>query len=238
MDQKALFKLTNGMYVVCSKKGDKQNGQIADVVFQVNAEPATIAVSIATKNLTHEYISESKVFTVSVLPESTPMPFIGHFGFKSGRDMDKLKEVSHKTGVTGAPVVLEHTVAYIEAKVIQSVLVGDHTIFIGEVVDAAVLKDEQPMTYSYYHLVKKGLTPKTAPTYQKEEKSEATVPAAADKKETTMKKYRCTVCGYVYDPAQGDPDSGVKPGTPFEQIPDTWVCPVCGVDKTSFEPVE
>jgi len=53
-----------------------------------------------------------------------------------------------------------------------------------------------------------------------------------------MKKYKCTVCGYIYDPAKGDPDGGIKPGTPFEQIPDDWVCPVCGASKDSFEPME
>jgi rubredoxin len=53
--------------------------------------------------------------------------------------------------------------------------------------------------------------------------------------ETTMDKYKCTVCGYVYDPAQGDPDNSVPAGTPFDQIPDTWVCPVCGVGKDLFE---
>ncbi|MFH1771735.1 MAG: rubredoxin [Candidatus Omnitrophota bacterium] len=51
-------------------------------------------------------------------------------------------------------------------------------------------------------------------------------------------KYKCIVCGYIYDPEAGDPDSGIDAGTAFEQIPDTWVCPVCGVDKTQFEPVD
>ena len=50
-----------------------------------------------------------------------------------------------------------------------------------------------------------------------------------------MDKYRCSVCGYVYDPAKGDPDSGVAPGTPFSELPDDWVCPVCGVGKDQFE---
>ena len=53
-----------------------------------------------------------------------------------------------------------------------------------------------------------------------------------------MKKYKCIVCGYIYDPLAGDVDSGIQPGTAFEDIPDSWVCPVCGVDKTQFEPVE
>lgn len=53
-----------------------------------------------------------------------------------------------------------------------------------------------------------------------------------------MKKYKCTVCGYIYDPVEGDPDGGIPPGTPFEDIPDNWVCPVCGVMKKDFEPVD
>jgi rubredoxin len=51
-----------------------------------------------------------------------------------------------------------------------------------------------------------------------------------------MQRYVCQVCGYVYDPAIGDPDNGVNPGTPFDNLPDEWVCPVCGADKDSFEP--
>lgn len=53
-----------------------------------------------------------------------------------------------------------------------------------------------------------------------------------------MEKYECTLCGYVYDPDQGDPDADVKPGTPFSKLPDDWVCPVCGADKRSFIEVE
>lgn len=53
-----------------------------------------------------------------------------------------------------------------------------------------------------------------------------------------MKKYICNVCGYIYDPEEGDPDSDISPGTPFENIPDDWVCPVCGVGKEDFEQVE
>jgi rubredoxin len=53
-----------------------------------------------------------------------------------------------------------------------------------------------------------------------------------------MKKYRCIVCGFVYDPEEGDPDSGIMPGTAFEDIPDNWSCPVCGVAKADFVPID
>ena len=85
MNEKTLHKISYGLYIICSKKRDKINGQIANALFQVTTEPPTIAVSINKKNLTHEFIEKSKVFTVSVLSEKTPMKLIGTFGFKSDR---------------------------------------------------------------------------------------------------------------------------------------------------------
>jgi flavin reductase (DIM6/NTAB) family NADH-FMN oxidoreductase RutF len=167
MDLRVLYNCTYGLYVIGSRKGDRLNGQIANTVFQVTSDPPTIAVSINKLNLTHEFISESKVFTASILSQDTPLSFIGHFGFKSGKEVDKLKDVNYKLGETKAPIVLDHSLAYLEAKVINQVDVGTHTIFIGEVVGADVLGEGEPMTYAYYHQVKRGTTPKTAPSYIK-----------------------------------------------------------------------
>jgi flavin reductase (DIM6/NTAB) family NADH-FMN oxidoreductase RutF len=165
MNLKVLHSCTYGLYVIGSAKGNKLNGQIANTVFQVASDPPIVAVSINKENLTHEFISESKAFTASILSQDTPLSFIGHFGFKSGRDVDKLKDVNHKLGETGGPIVIDHTLAYMEAKVINEVDVGTHTIFIGELVGADVLGEGEPMTYAYYHQVKRGTTPKTAPSY-------------------------------------------------------------------------
>jgi len=167
MNLKVLRNCTYGLYVIGSQKGDRLNGQIANTVFQVTSEPPTIAVSINKQNLTHEFISESRVFTASILTQDTPLSFIGHFGFKSGREADKFKDVKYKLGETKAPIVLDHSLAYLEAKVIHQVDVGTHTIFIGEVVGADVIGEGEPMTYAYYHQVKRGTTPKTAPSYIK-----------------------------------------------------------------------
>jgi flavin reductase (DIM6/NTAB) family NADH-FMN oxidoreductase RutF/rubredoxin len=225
---KALHNISYGLYVVSSRKGDRLNGQIANTVIQVTSEPPTVAVCINKQNLTHEFISESKVFAASMLSRDTPLSFIGHFGFKTGRETDKLKDVNYKLGETGAPIVVDHSLAYLEARVINQVDVGTHTIFIGELAGADVLREGEPMTYAYYHDVKRGTTPKTAPSY------------IAEKKEAVSKmaKYRCTVCGYIYDPQAGDPDGDIKPGTPFEKLPDDWVCPVCGASKDQFEKIE
>ena len=228
MNLKALRNLSYGLYVVSSRKGDRFNGQIANTVMQVTSEPPTVAVCINKQNLTHEFITESKTFTASMLSQDTPLSFIGHFGFKSGRELDKFKDVNYRLGESKAPVVLDHTLAYLEARVINQVDVGTHTIFIGELVGADVLREGEPMTYAYYHQVKRGTTPRTAPSYIEERKEVA----------SRMAKYRCTVCGYVYDPELGDPDGDIRPGTPFEDIPDTWVCPVCGASKDQFEKEE
>lgn len=237
MDAKIFHKVSYGLYVIGSTKDGAFNGQIANTVFQISSEPATVAISINKNNLTNEFIKASGVFSVSILPQSVPLSVIGHFGFKSGREVDKYQSLSYKKGVTGAPVLLENTVGYLEAEVISSLDVETHTLFIGKVIEAEVLSKEDPMTYAYYHQVKRGSTPPPAPTYIKEEAKDENKPE--EKKEgTAMKKYECAVCGYVYDPAEGDPDSGIAPGTAFEDIPDDWVCPVCGVGKDQFEAVE
>lgn len=228
MDLKSLHKISYGMYIVSSVNDGRMNGQIANTVFQITSEPPQIGVCINKTNLTYEFIDKSKIFAISVLSKETPMNFIGNFGFKSGREIDKFKKAKYKIGQTGTPIVLDNTLAYMECEVVNKVDCGTHVIFIGKVIDAQVIADGEPMTYAYYHEIKHGKSPKTAPTYINEEKQEEV---------SKMKKYRCKVCGYVYDPDNGDPDSGIKPGTPFEELPDDWVCPVCGADKSNFEEV-
>jgi flavin reductase (DIM6/NTAB) family NADH-FMN oxidoreductase RutF/rubredoxin len=227
MNTKALYDISYGLYVVSSKKGDKYNGQVANTVIQVCSDPARISVAINKNNYTHEFITSSKAFTASILDKETPLSFIGDFGFKSGRDVEKFKAVNFKLSENGLPVVTDNALSYLEAKVINEVDVGTHTLFVGELTGAEVLKEGEPMTYAYYHQVKRGTTPKSAPSYVEEKKEE----------KTEMAKYKCTVCGYIYDPAAGDPDGGIKPGTAFEDIPDDWVCPVCGAAKEDFEKI-
>jgi flavin reductase (DIM6/NTAB) family NADH-FMN oxidoreductase RutF/rubredoxin len=228
MNLQALHKLGYGLYVVCSRKGNELNGQIANTIFQVCSEPPVIAVAINRQNLTHEFIAQSKVFTGSILSQDAPLSLIGNFGFKTGRQVDKFKDVRFKLGETQAPVILDHTLAYLEAKMINQVEVGTHTIFVGEIVAADVIKEGEPMTYAYYHQVKRGTTPKSAPSYVQESK----------KVVSSTIKYKCNICGYIYDPEKGDPDGGIKPGTSFEEIPDHWACPVCGAAKDLFEKIE
>ncbi len=165
MGSNALYKLQYGLYIVGSVKEKEINAQIANTVFQITSNPPTIAVSINKQNLTHEYITYSKVFSIQILSKDAPMTFIGNFGFRSGRDIDKFKEIKYKLGTTSSPIVLDHTVAYLEANVINEVNCGTHTIFIGKLVGSEIMTEGEPMTYAYYHEVKKGKAPKAAPTY-------------------------------------------------------------------------
>jgi len=232
LDLETLFKLSYGMCILSSSKDGKNNGCIVNTVFQLTPEPPMLAVSVNRECLTHEYIIASKVFAVSILSEQTPMLFIGRFGFRSGRDIDKFEGVRYKMGRLGAPIVLEHTVGFIEAQVTQSIDVEKHTLFIGRIVACETLDEKAfPMTYAYYRDVKGGRTPKSAATYveAKPKRSEGA---------KKMKKYKCIMCGYIYDPAVGDPDNGVDAGTPFEDLPGDWVCPECGAGKDEFEPIE
>ena len=226
MNTKALQQISYGLYIIGSRKGDRINGQIANTVIQTSSEPPTISVCINKGNLTHEFIKDSRVFTVSILSKDTPLSLIGQFGFKSGRDINKFEGVNYKTGETQAPIVLDHTLAYLEVRVTKELDVETHTDFVGELVGADILKEGEPMTYAYYHQVKRGTTPKTAPSYVEEKKEVVKV---------KMAKYQCSVCGYIYDPEKGDPESGTAPGTPFEKLPDDWVCPVCGASKSDFK---
>ncbi|WP_347488198.1 rubredoxin [Desulfoscipio sp. XC116] len=226
MDLKALHKISYGLYIITSRKDGQINGQIANTVFQISSDPPTVAVSINKQNLTNEFIRKSKVFGVSILAQEAPLSLIGQFGFKSGRDIDKFKDINYKSGTTGVPCISDHVLACLEAEVINEVDAGTHHIFIGRITNAEVLLEGVPMTYAHYHQVKRGSVPQTAPVY---------VPKQTGREEK-MDKYVCDVCGYVYDPDQGDPENGIAPGTPFDKLPEDWTCPVCGAGKNEFSP--
>ncbi len=235
MDIQSFFKLTYGLYIVSSKDGDKLNGHISNTVFQVSAEPARFAVATHKDNLTTEYIRKSKVFSISVLQQDCDLEFLGPWGFKSGREVDKFENTNYKTGKSGAPIVLDKSIAYIDCEVQEEIDTGSHIMFIGLAVEAEVLDSKlPPLTYGYYRDVIKGLSPENAPTYT--DKSKPADPEVKPKSE--LKKSQCVVCGYIYDPEQGDPTKNIPPGTAFEDLPDNWTCPICGVGKSEFNSMD
>lgn len=223
---KVFHLLGYGLYVLGSKGGEKYNAQIVNAFMQVTSKPPRVAFALNKGNLTHDFVKESRVFSLSIVSEEAPLDFIGKFGFRSGREGDKFLGVNHKFAKNGCPVVLDYTLGYLAGKVIGELDVGTHTLFVGEVEEGEILGEGVPLTYSNYQKIKKGVTPKRAPTFI-ETKSEEV---------KGMKRYVCSVCGYVYDPEEGDPEHGIAPGTAFEDLPEDWVCPVCGASKDQFEP--
>lgn len=170
LDLQSLFKLSYAMCILSSKKGDMLNGCIVNTVFQVVPEPPMVAVSLNNGSLTHEYITESRVFAASILSQTAPKSMLGAFGFRSGRDIDKFADVAYRLGRTGAPIVLDNTAAFIETEITDSIQLVTHTLFIAKIVACGTLDEyTEPMTYAYYRDIKHGRTPKTAATYIQEQ---------------------------------------------------------------------
>lgn len=165
LDVRALFNITYGMYIVSTASEGKLNGQIANAVMQITASPAYVTTCLNKANLTTELIQKSGIFSVSILEQDVPMTFLGQFGFKSGRDIDKFNNVNYEMGATGAPMVTDWSVAAFDAKIVKTLELPTHVLFVGEVVSGKLLKQAKLLTYSDYHCIKKGKSPKTAPTF-------------------------------------------------------------------------
>lgn len=218
MNSKVLRTLSYGVYIVSTMDGERPTGCTANSAMQITSSPATIAVSINHDNYTNHCIDASGLFAVSILAETSAPSLIGHFGFQSGRDVNKFDTVSFEMK-SGVPIITD-SCGYIVCKVINKMETSSHTVFLGEVIDGDVLLSAPAMTYAYYHNVIKGKSPKTAPTYIPEEESAASAPT----ENTSASKWVCSVCGYIYD---GD--------TPFEELPDDFVCPLCKQPKDKFK---
>lgn len=215
MNTKVLRSLSYGVYVVSTLDGERPTGCVANSTMQITSSPATIAVSINHDNYTNECISKSGMFAVSILSESSDPSLIGHFGFQSGRDVNKFDTVSYEMK-SGLPVLTD-SCGYLVCKVVDKMETSTHTVFLGEAVDGDTFSSAPAMTYAYYHNVIKGKSPKAAPTYIPEEDEKK--PEAAP-----QQKWVCTICGYIYD---GE--------TPFEELPDSYTCPLCKQPKSKFE---
>jgi len=235
MNIEAFFKISYGLYVISSEANGRKNGYVANTAFQVTAEPPQIAIACNKDNFTTHLIEQSGLFSISVLEEQASSELIGLFGYKSGKDLEKFESVKHIKGKTGVPILTQDSIAWFECRLINQFDVGTHILFIGEIINNDLLSEQkEPLTYAFYRNVKKGKAPKNAPTYIKPEEKKEKPPESSSH---TKRKYKCLVCDHIYDPDEGDPDSGIAPGTAFEDIPDDWMCPVCGAGKDDFEPL-
>lgn len=212
MNKNVFRNFSYGVYVVSTLDNNRPTGCIANSIMQITSSPATVAVSMNHDNYTNSCIEASGKFAISILSEDSDPGLIGNFGFQSGKDINKFDTVSYET-IGDLPVITD-ACGYITCKVIDKMKTSTHTVFLGEVVEGDILKNEPAMTYAYYHKVVKGKSPKNAPTYIAEEET----------KTESAAKWVCGICGYVYD---GD--------TPFEELPDTYTCPICKQPKSVFK---
>jgi len=217
----ALFKNTICFLFLSSGNKKKGNGLISNIFFQIKADPQRFASCCNKDNFTADLIKETGAFSVSVVHKDTDPEIISRFGYKSGKDTDKLNGLKIKYGETGVPIVLNDCIAFLECKVIQTIDVGTHYMFIGELLQSEIVDDtKEALTYLHYRKVRKGAAPKNAPTYIDKSKL-ASTPVGSG-----FKKFECTACGYIYDEAEQD--------IRFAELPDDWVCPVCGSEKSDF----
>ena len=180
MDKKALYQLTYGVFMLSTRTGDKANGCITNTCMQVANSPTRVAISVLNSNYTCEMIKESGVFALSLLDNTCTFETIKHFGFQSGRDVDKFEGLSLPVDVNGNPYLTWQTCAVISCRVTESHELGSHTMFIAEVVDAIVTSEHAPLTYADYQ---NRVKPK----------------AQEVKQEKKIVGWRCKICNYVYE---------------------------------------
>ena len=146
MQEVAFAALSHGIYVVTTRAGEKINGMTAAWVSQVSLKPLLVMVSIAPPRYTHALIRESGVFAINVLA-SDQIELAKRFGYKSGRTLDKLAGLETFAALSGAPV-LPQAYAYLDLKLAHTFTAGDHTLFVGEVMEAIILHPEkQPLIF-------------------------------------------------------------------------------------------
>ena len=176
MDEKAMFKLSYGLFVVTAREGDKDNGCITNTVQQVTVTPNRITVAVNKANYTCGMIERTRKFNVSILSESAAFDTFKHWGFQSGANVDKAVGITFSRAENGVIYVTEGVNAVLCAEVSQIIDLGTHLLFIANLSDAFVLNDTASATYAYYH---KNIKP--APQAQKK------------------KGWVCTICGYIYE---------------------------------------
>ena len=245
MKLKAFHRLTYGLYLIASEFQGKKTGYIANTVFQVTSLPEQLAISCHKNNFSTKIILDSGIFSVSVLKKEVNLKIIGDFGFMSSTDINKFSGIKSITSKTGAPIVVDSSIAWFDCRVTKSIDLGSHFLIIGEVLDSDEISGEEPLTYQYYRDKYKMFSPKNSPTYIEKslidsEIQTVVVDERGDEPDVTYfdgEKYICAICGFTYNPEEGDPSVGIPPGTPFEALPEDYKCPICNAGKEYFKKV-
>lgn len=211
MNNKILRDLNYGVYVIGCKDKDRNVGCIANSVMQITSDPVTIAISINKDNYTNSCIKERGLFSISVLNEASNPEIIGTFGFSTSKEVDKYLNFDYEIKEE-MPVITDSN-GFIVCDVTNVLETSTHTIFIGKVIAMDKFMDKQAMSYSFYHEVLKGKSPKNAPTYIKE--------TIID--EIKSNRWKCKICGYIYEGSE---------------LPMDFRCPICKQKRDFFEKID
>lgn len=180
MDTKTMYKLTYGLFVLTSGLDGRDSGCIINTAGQVASEPNRISISVNKANFTHDLVKSSGKFNLSILSEEASFDTFRHFGFQSGRTVDKFDGYEACVrSANGLFYVTAGTNGYISATVEQSLDLGSHTLFIASIDDMEVLSSAPSVTYAYYQ---SNIKPKPEKT-----------------KSDGKTVWRCRICGYVYE---------------------------------------
>jgi len=166
--------ISYGLFILTAKDGDKLNGCVTNTLQQVTTSPNRITITVNKENFTHDMILKTSEFNVSILSEKAKFDTFKHFGFQTGREIDKFADYPMVLADNDIPYITDGTNGYISAKVIGTIDLGSHTLFIADVTGGDVISDDPSATYDYYH------------------KNIKESPA----KET--KGWVCKICGYVH----------------------------------------
>ena len=207
---KAMHRISYGLFVVTASVGGRDNGCITNTLAQVTSSPERVSLCVAKSNLTHDMIMSAGVFTASVISTDADFGLFKRFGYQSGRDTDKFASFAGCTrAANGAYAITEGTNAYICGRVIQTVDLGTHTLFIGAVTDMEVLDSAPSATYTYYQ---ENIKPKPE---EKKDDVNALPPG--------VHKWRCKICGFEHI---------------GETLPEDYICEICKHPASDFELVE
>ena len=245
INRSAFHALSYGLYIVTAQDAGQKYGCVVNTFQQVTSSPARVSVALNKENATTDAILKSGRYTVSVLAQEASMDLIGVFGFRTSTEVDKFADVAFEVDAAGVPCVVEQSVALFSMRVIETVDVGTHIMFIGEVEEAKVLSADEPLTYAYYHAVKRGKTPPKASSYTPKdeavaesaneaedaaaEASEAAEaePAEYETVEEALKEHKyawqCEICGHIEY---------------ADELPADYECPLCGQGPDMFVRIE
>lgn len=210
MDKKALYNLSYGVFMLASRAGTKNSGCITNTCMQVANSPVRLAISCMNGNYTCDIIKESGYFTLSVLDENCSFATICHFGYQSGRNVNKFEDAKFLVDMHRIPYLIDETCAVISCRVRQAIDLRTHTMFIAEVTDARILNSNKPLTYAYYQ------------ANIKPDKNQMVSAIIENNRKRKIVGWKCKICGYEYRGAD---------------LPLEFECPICGHPLEDFEPV-